>query len=411
MEVCGTRRAYMLLILPGTLGWLMIYLAQSYLVLSIARILNGITAGAVTIVGGIVIAEYTDPKHRGMFLNLKTSAICLGNTIVHILGKYLHWRTIAFLALIPHTIAIGITYTWPESPSWLASEKNYEKCEEAFIWLRGSERKAQWELKELIDAQKERLSENRRLNNINGKIKEVLNKFKRKDFLKPLFVSCTAFLLLESSTRHVFPTYALQIMSQITGSTTQPFYYTLCIDLMITASSIISSIIVRLMKRRTILFGTGILACVVVTLGCAYLFLVSRNVLTNDQPWIPVFLFALFFIIINLGCTPLPLVLQGEIFPLPHKAFGIAIAGTLKSLFIMAFLKITPYLLVTFKVYGAFMVFTSITAVSLIILYFILPETKDRTLQEIEDYFNHGKFNVGRSNVQASQKMISREES
>ncbi|CAG5037887.1 unnamed protein product [Parnassius apollo] len=94
----------------------------------------------------------------------------------------------------------------------------------------------------------------------------------------------------------------------------------------------------------------------------------------------------------NLGCTPIPLALLGEVLPLAHRGSGSAVAGLVMSLIMVVALQITPYLLESVKVYGTFTVFGSAMGLSLVTLYFILPETKDRTLQEIEDYFNYGRF-------------------
>ncbi|KAM3959879.1 facilitated trehalose transporter Tret1-like [Aphomia sociella] len=200
---------------------------------------------------------------------------------------------------------------------------------------------------------------------------------------------------MEASGRHFFPTYALQFMTEFLGSQNHVHYYTLVLDLIITISVSCSSILVRMMKVRTLLFFTGFSALVVLFLGCTYIFLASNDVISKDRPWIAVLLFLVYFILINLGCAPISLALLAEVFPLAHRL--TAVVATLLLIFT---LKITPYLLIDVKTHGTFGIFGAITAIALLILYFVLPETKGKTLQEIEDYFtkrnsrNSSKFQL-----------------
>lgn len=394
MDVYGRKITHQLVILPGTIGWLAIYFAQNVPTIMIGRILGGVTAGATVSLGAIAIGEYSNPKYRGVFLNLKTAAVCFGGMLVHISTRFFTWRTIAALAVVPHIVAILIIWTWPESPAWLASKGEFEKSEKAFFWLRESNPGSHRELQELLKAQHERLSKPIVEKSLSDKIRDFFAKFTRKDFLKPVCIVLAGTALLETSGRHIFPAYALQIIGEITGNNTQSFYYTLAIDLIITTSAVCSSILVKMMKRRTLLFSTGFAAFVAIMAVCTYLTLKASGIITNDKPWVAIGMFVVYFILVNLGCTPIPLALLGEVFPLAHRGVGSSIVGIFMSLGVMMGLQVTPYMLLYLKVHGTFFIFGSAMGVMLLILYFILPETKDKTLQEIENYFNYGVYEV-----------------
>lgn len=391
MDIYGRKVAHFVVVIPGAIGWAMIYFATNIPTIMMGRMLGGMTAGATVSLGAIVIGEYSSPKYRGMFLTLKTASLCLGGMLVHILGQFYHWRSIAVIAIIPHLIALFIILTWPESPAWLAAKKQYELSEKSFYWLRGKSNESHGELREMIRAQKQKSLFTKEMTWLQATV-EFLKKFTQKDFVKPVTIVLIGALLLEMSGRHLFPAYALEIIGEITGNKSQSFYYTLAIDIIITASAVLSSILVKVMRRRTLLFSTGYAAVCVLMIVCTYLFLVSRDMIPNDYPWIPIGLFVIYFILANLGCTPIPLALLGEVFPLAHRGAGSAVSGVSMSLWIMLGLQLTPHLLVSMKVYGTFAIYGAVSAVTLTILYFMMPETKDRTLQEIEDYFNYGKF-------------------
>lgn len=364
------------------------YFATNVHGLIAARTLEGITAGSTSILGAIVIGEYSDPVHRGMFLNLKTAALYMGSGISHILGNYFHWRTVALMTLIPYVFNFGIVWMWPESPSWLAAKDRFEKSKKTFYYLRGKTEQSRKELNEMLKAQRERTKFEEISFSQNVMI--FFRKCTRKDFVMPVLIYIFAAILLETSGRHIFPAYAVQIISDISGSEAS-VYYTLCMDILITASAFFSSILIKMFKRRTLLFITGAAAFAVIMAVCAYLFLVSQTIIAN-MSWIPVGLFGLYLAIVNFACAPIPLALIGEIFPLEHRAAGTTIAGLLIAITSIITLKTTPILLATVKVHGTFSILGVVMALSLVFLYFMLPETKDRTLQEIEDYFNYGIF-------------------
>ncbi|XP_061724617.1 facilitated trehalose transporter Tret1-like [Cydia pomonella] len=392
MEQWGRKTTHALVIVPGILGWLLIYFATNVTTLMAARILSGISAGASVILGAVVIGEYTSPQHRGMFLNLKTAVNYVGNTLVHLVGHYYPWRTVAIFALVHHIIAFGIVCTWPESPAWLATKCKFDQSEKSWMWLRGNDSESRIEFDSMITTQKQSLSKVSEKPNLKTHLMNFLQKFTKKDFMKPLLIIFFAEMLKEACGRHVFPAYALQIMDDITGDKSKSFYYTLSIDLITTLSATFSSALVRVVKRRTLLFVTGGASLAILTGICVYLYLTAIDVISKDRAWLPVSMFMLYFVLTNLGCTVIPLALLGEVFPVAHRGAGSAMSGLILGSFLLICLKITPAMLISVKVHGTFTIYGVAMATCLVALYFILPETKDRTLQEIEDYFNHGRF-------------------
>lgn len=406
MAMYGRKITHGLTILPGVIGWLLIYFARGVPLLLAGRFLCGFTAAAAVSLGAIMIGECTSPKYRGVFLYLKNALVCIGAMIVHIISRYLHWRTIAMISLVPLLISLLITFTWSESPAWLASKHQYEKSQEAFFWIRGDSESSRKEIEEIIKAQKSKVLKTKTKSTYCGILMEFFRKFTQKDFLKPSLIMVLATAVLEMSGRHIYPSYALQIMTGITGETSHSFFYTLAIDIIITASATFSSILVKLMNRRTLLFSSGFAAILVLMTFCLYLLLVTKHIISNDKPWIPISLLVLYFVLANSGCAPIPLALAGEVFPLAHRGVGSALSGIWISLCLSVGLKSAPHLLANIGVYGFFAVYGSIMGICLLILYFIMPETKDRTLQEIENYFNFGKFTNDVEDNEMNMKMI-----
>ncbi|XP_026753694.3 facilitated trehalose transporter Tret1-like [Galleria mellonella] len=385
MDWCGRKTTYLLMILTGVTGWLLIDFAQTLSMLIVGCLLSGTTFGNLLLTS-LIISEYASPKYRGIFLCLKTVSVSVGITISHILGNDFDCRLLSTLVLIFYIVSFGMACDWPESPVWLASRKQFVKCEESFIWLRGTEEPSMAEFQELIKAHKEQYMY--KCLRTRTKIVEFMQKFIKTDFLKPITIMIFAFLLLEASGKHYFPAYTLQFIGEITP---RSFYNTLYIDLVLLTSSTISCISIRLFKRRSVLLSTGIAAVIVLILTSSHIFLISNNILPN-RPSISILLLFLYLALANLGCTTLPLIFIGEILPTLHRAVGSAVSGVIISILYWVALKAIPYLLECTKVYGVFAILGLLITVSVLILYFILPETKDRTLEEIDYYIYNGCF-------------------
>ncbi|KAF7548561.1 hypothetical protein G7046_g8633 [Stylonectria norvegica] len=97
-----------------------------------------------------------------------------------------------------------------------------------------------------------------------------------------------------------------------------------------------------------------------------------------------IYLFAAFY---SPGEGPVPFTYCAEIFPLSHREVGMAWAVA-TCLFWAAVLSITfPLILDRLGVLGAFILYASFNVVALILIFLFLPETKQRTLEEIDYIF------------------------
>ncbi|KOS22529.1 putative polyol transporter 1 [Escovopsis weberi] len=96
------------------------------------------------------------------------------------------------------------------------------------------------------------------------------------------------------------------------------------------------------------------------------------------------YLFAAFY---SPGEGPVPYPYTAEIFPLSHREVGMAF-GVATCLGWAAILSITfPLMLLRLKVLGSFGLYALLNVLALIMIFLWLPETKQRTLEEIDYIF------------------------
>lgn len=97
-----------------------------------------------------------------------------------------------------------------------------------------------------------------------------------------------------------------------------------------------------------------------------------------------IFLFAAFY---SPGEGPVPFTYSAEVFPLSHREVGMSWAVA-TCLFWAAVLSITfPRLLRAFHPLGAFCFYAGLNLTALVMIFFWVPETKQRTLEELDYVF------------------------
>ncbi|KAI1463396.1 uncharacterized protein F4812DRAFT_463731 [Daldinia caldariorum] len=97
-----------------------------------------------------------------------------------------------------------------------------------------------------------------------------------------------------------------------------------------------------------------------------------------------VFLFAAFY---SPGEGPVPFTYSAEVFPLSHREVGMGFAVA-TCFFWAAVLSITfPFILDRLQTVGAFGLYAGFNLAALIMIFFLVPETKQRTLEELDYVF------------------------
>lgn len=360
----------------------MIALAGDVSTMIVGRCIQGIAFGGLHI-SCIMVAEYAHPKRRGFFIVFKIAAVCLGELICHGLGAVLTWRQIAWVGSVPAALCAIGTVKWNESPAWFAFKGRYEECAAAFEQIRGKDREARSELKELISAQQKIREMNK--SGYDDTLLATFNAFRCKEFLKPLFILSVSTVLLQACGTYFIPPHLTQIMVSMTGDSSLGFYFTLTFDLMKIFAILLSSVIVWRFHRRIILFTSGSLAFLVLALMCILDYLNRKGLI--DVNWLTPSTLVIYFFLICMGVVPITVVNKGELLPLEYRGIGACTTGILFAVLTMVTLKMTSKMIMVLDVYGTFAIYLVICVAMLTIMYFVMPETKDRTMQNIESDF------------------------
>lgn len=109
-----------------------------------------------------------------------------------------------------------------------------------------------------------------------------------------------------------------------------------------------------------------------------------------------IYLFDAFY---SPGAGPIPFTYSAEVFPLSHREVGMSWAVATNNFWASVLSLTFPRMLLAFKPQGAFGFYAGLNLVALCMIFLWLPETKQRTLEEMDYIFavpmrTHMKFQL-----------------
>lgn len=386
----GRRWPFIISSIPVLINWILLYHSTEIYQFMISRILAGTSAGALIALTVFVTSEYTSPKTRAFYLNMVTTfAPALGNALGHAIGIMVHWRTVALLGVIPATLSVILPLFWVESPHWLASKGKFDECEIAFRKLHGNKLNAEKELQLIIKLERNKLKEASETNS-RAALKRFFLAFREKYFWGLLLMSVFMHAYLAAAGKLVFSTLAPVLIKEIT-ETDNILLYTLLIDGFFVIGSCMSCYLIRKTSLRTLLFTTGFACNVILVVFSACFYFKNGESYFN---WINVTLLACYFITLNSGPYPLIEAIFSEMFPLELKIYAFSFSGVILIASLTLTITLLPTLVAAMGYHGLFLLNAAIMSISLGYIWWKLPETKGKTLQQIEMYFKTNNFDV-----------------
>ncbi|XP_038214893.1 sugar transporter ERD6-like 6 [Zerene cesonia] len=315
--------------------------------------------------------------------------------IGHILSLLLDWRQVALIGLIPSGLACILPLFWLESPYWLAAKGKFDKCEQAFRALRNNNENNEAELKYLISYERKNQTEFlTRPDTPSGGdsndlvFRKIVQACKEMYFWKITFIVFIVNIYRAAAGRVLLSTFAITMLQEMTGRN-DVLFFTLLVDGFGIIGAAWSFYLIKKYKMRRLLFTLGVISNIILIAFSAALYFVPNE---SWYPWIKVVLMAFYYIVASAGPYAVLEVFIGEVNPLGVKEFSTFVAGSLAGGVFFLSIKLASTMFSTLGYSGTFLLYAFITIMCLIFLWVYMPETKGRTLHEIEVFFKTGRF-------------------
>lgn len=369
--------------IPLFIGWILILLAWNPYVLFASRFISGIGQGIVYVVCPMYIGEIADKNIRGSLGSFIKLMVTFGELYGHAIGPFVSYGVLAYASIII-PIIFFLTFSWmPESPYYLSMKNERLKAEKSLAWLRRY--KNEEDLKEEADQVQKTV------------IKDLMNKghfwdlFDTPGNRKAVLVSFGLQLILQFSGIAAIESYTQEIFDQ-SGSEFSAAQAVILLSLLQLLAGLAAAALVDKIGRIPLLMTTTFLGGLSLALSAVFYFLkFQMNIDMSGLGTILVAFVIFYELIIALGLNPLPYMMLGELFPTSVKGFAVSLANVWGSLLAFVVSKLHQVLADTCGIYASFTWFASTCFFGLAFIAFVVPETKGKSLMEIQEELNCGR--------------------
>ncbi|HEU5198025.1 MAG TPA: sugar porter family MFS transporter [Ktedonobacterales bacterium] len=342
------------------------------------RIVVGFGIGAASMITPMYIAELAPPAIRGALVTFNQLAVTVGIAVAYwvdlaFANAGMGWRPMFAVAFIPGSIlAIGMFFL-SETPRWLAGKNRWDDASAALEHTLHGEQKQQ-ELQEIRTSLEE----------------------ERKTSVKELFTPGLRLALLVA--------VGLAVFQQFVGINTVIYYAptifgyagfssasaailaTSIVGVVNVLATILSLLLVDHVGRRPLLL-TGVSGMIVTLAAMGVVFLIGPE----HAGWFVLICLLVYILSFAIGMGPVFWLMSAEMFPNRLRASGASIA-TIANWGANLLVSITFLTLIGVAGKPAtFWIYAFLAVLALLFCWWLVPETKGKTLERIEWYWKNGR--------------------
>lgn len=351
----------------------------------IYRILGGIGIGMASTLSPMYIAEIAPPKTRGLFVSINQLTIVLGILGAQITNMLITepipnnfapmqileswngqsgWRWMFWGELIPAGLFFILLFFVPESPRFLTKIGNTQRSTAILTKVGGSA---------YAEEENQQIKQTLQKHNQKVRLKELTN----KKSISVIIIGVVLAVFQQWCGINIVFNYAQEIFTAAGYSMNDLF-----MNIVITGSiNLVFTIIAmftidKIGRKRLMLFGAASLTLIYLILGYFYYI--------NLTGWPVLVLVLMAIAAYAVSMAPVTWVVISEIFP--NRFRGVAMAISTFTLWVASAVLVQtfPYLNNTLGASGTFWLYGFICLIGFLFVYFKLPETKNKSLEEIE---------------------------
>ncbi|MCL1667269.1 sugar porter family MFS transporter [Elizabethkingia ursingii] len=339
------------------------------------RIIGGMGIGIASMLSPMYISEMAPASVRGRLISVFQLGIVTGILVIYFVNAYIAsihneawnistgWRWMFGSGIIPSVIFILLLLTVPESPRWLASQKKQAEALAILSRINGD-----------TAAQQE-------LDSINQSLKEEapfsLASLKGSKLKKALITGILLAVFSQFTGINAIMYYAPEIFKSTGTGTDSAFIQTILVGIINVVFTLVAIKYVDSWGRKKLLLSgiSGMTVC---------LFIVGLAFYTQQQGYLVLIAILGYIAFFAMSLGPLTFVVIAEIFPTKSRATAMSIATFFLWLAVFLVSQTFPILIGSIGSAYTFWLYTVISVLAFLFIRKNIPETKGKTLEEIE---------------------------
>ncbi len=383
----GRKRALLLAAVLFAVSAVWSAIPETLTEFNIARIIGGVGVGMASLLSPLYIAEIAPAGVRGRLVSFNQFAIVSGILIVYFVNYFIAgrgneewniaqgWRWMFGSEALPAVLFFGFLLFIPESPRWLVKQGDPGQALGILTKLSGAHR-AEEELRSIEQA----------IAAEGSKTSELLKPGMRR----ALIIGVVLAVLQQITGINVFMYYAPEIFKQLGAGTDIALLQTVVVGAFNVAFTIVAIRKVdRLGRKPLLIIGAAGMGLCLSGLGLAAYY-------ATTAIWVLLFVVG-YIACFALSMGPVVWVVLSEIYPtrIRGRAMGIATLLLWSANFLVSqtfpVINEHPWLVNTFHHAFPFWLYAFFCAVTIAVVALLVPETKGKSLEEIERLWRREK--------------------
>ncbi|KAJ8126421.1 hypothetical protein O1611_g7218 [Lasiodiplodia mahajangana] len=356
----------------------------------IARFFLGLGIGPKSATTPMLAAECSPPKLRGALVMQWQMWTAFGILVGYVadLAFYevpdrsgidgLNWRLMMGSALIPAVIVVAFVFFTPESPRWYLTKDRYQDAYKSILKLRYEKVQAARDLfymDALLQVEKEAMAIQQ------NKLKEIFTIRRNRN---AAIASEIVMFMQQFCGVNAIAYYSTQIFIDSNFNTKSALAASLGFGAVNFLFAIPAFYTIDTFGRRKLLLTTFPLMSLFL-FYTGFSFYIPEGTARVANVALGIYLFG---VVYSPGEGPVPFTYSAEAYPLYIRPFGMSLATATTWLF-NAVISITwPALVQAWTNAGAFSWYAAWNLVGWVLVLFFLPETKEKTLEELDAVFD-----------------------
>jgi MFS transporter, SP family, arabinose:H+ symporter len=339
-----------------------------------ARFAGGLAIGAASILSPIYIAEIAPEKVRGRLVALYQLAIVMGILVVFFVNLQIQrggneewnvaqgWRWMFASLILPSLLFSGLMALVPESPRWLMKMGRSSQARRILETIGGPEN-ADREAREIEAA----------LGQEEGRWSELFN----SGYFRALMIGALLAIFSQFSGINAIMYYGPEVFKAAGAGRDAAFAQTVTVGAMNVLFTFVAiGFVDRAGRRPLLIIGTGVQTIAHLAIG----FFFFKGM--NGWPLLAGIL--LFVAAFSMAMGPVSWIVNAEIFPTKLRGRAMAVSIFLLWLADWVVTQTFPMLQESFGPAKTFWLYGVFSLASMVFVMLWIPETKGRTLEEIE---------------------------
>src|SRR5687768_1571909 len=368
----GRRRVLLGTALLFVLSSLLAASASTFASFVAARIVGGIAVGNAILIAPVYIAEIAPAGKRGGLVSLNQLMIVIGISASFFSNYFLlgvgehNWRWMLGVQMVPALLYFTLLWFVPESPRWLLLKGRDQAALEVLAKVHG-EQQARESLQEIRHSLAAKVVSRGFRGLLDSRVRLVMT-----------IALGLAFFQQITGINAIFY-YLPTIFAQAGGGVDDAFRQAVMVGVVNVAMTFVAIWLIDKLGRKPLLI-VGIAGMALSLFAISWAF--SQESYSARLVLIAIIGFVASFAI-SLG--PVMWVLLSEIFPNEQRAAAISVAGFSNALVSASVTMIFPSALSALGSGGTFLAFGLFATAALLFVVLLVPETKGRTLEQLEN--------------------------